>query len=108
MKKIMTRFWTFAACVLGLTGCYTVNNERFAEHARSLVEPGIAMDAAIRQLEADGFSCSPAAPTPSRTCAKTRQRLLPSTCIERINLYSSVNSVKVEQIEVPQIVCAGL
>jgi hypothetical protein len=105
--KSMTKLLLAVICAVCIAGCYTVNNERFAGHVQTLVEPGIKMDTATRRLEADGFSCGPAAPTPSRTCAKTRQRLIPSTCIERVNLYTSGNSAIVERIEVPHIVCAG-
>lgn len=103
----MTKLTLTLICALCITGCHTVNNERFAEHVQTLVRVDTKMDIATRQLEADGFSCGPAAPTPSRTCAKTHQRLIPSTCIERANLYTSETSVIVERIEVPKIVCAG-
>lgn len=96
-----------AIYILCLAGCYTPNYERLSAHVGTLVRPDMPMDAAVKTLEADGFSCSPAAPTPSKTCSKMRQRLLPSTCIERVNLYTSQIGTQVERVEVPGIACAG-
>lgn len=102
----MTKWLSVVIGAVCVAGCYTVNDERFAGHVHTLVKPGMTMESAARQLAADGFDCAPAAPTPSLTCAKTRQRLIPSTCIERVNLYTWGNSA-VDLIEVPPIMCAG-
>jgi len=105
----MTKSWSTAgALMLCLSGCYTVNDERFSAHVRTLVRPEMPLEQGIQALQNDGFLCYPMSPAPSKTCSKTRQRLLPSTCIERVNLHASDNPPKVGHVEVRKIVCAGL
>jgi len=60
--------------------------------------------AAVESLRAEGFSCSAQNPV---TCSRMRQRLLPSTCVERVNLYASSKTAAVDKIEVEPIACAG-
>jgi hypothetical protein len=103
----MTKSWVIGVCMLCLAGCYTINDQRFSAHVQTLVQPDIPVDAAIAALQNDGFICDPMLPTPSKTCSKIRQRLLPSTCVERVNLYVSDNRRKVEHVEVRKIMCAG-
>lgn len=103
----MTKSALAATYIFCLAGCYTPNYGRLSAHVGTLVRPDMPMDEAVKTLEADGFSCSPAAPTPSKTCARMRQRLLPSTCVERVNLYISQIRSEVELVEVPGIACAG-
>lgn len=104
----MKESWAVAFCTLCLTGCYTPNDQRFATHVQTLVEAGMPMEAAIAALEADGFVCDPALPDRSKTCSKIRERLLPSTCVERVNLYASDIQPGIARVDVRKIVCAGL
>ena len=104
----MSKFYLTAAFTLCLTGCYTVNNERFLARVGLIVQPGISMVAAVRVLEGDGFECGPTLPGASKTCSKMRQRLIPSTWIERVNLLVAGDQATVARVDVPQIVCAGL
>ena len=63
----------------------------------------------IEKLEADGFSCDLIGKVdPAKTCTKTRQSLLPYTCVERVNVKPSADARGGSAIEVRPIVCAGL
>ncbi len=88
-----------------LTGCYTVDQERFATSVRTLLPQGVTAGEAVRRLRADGFDCD--GPPTAPTCAKTRQRLLPSTCIERVDLAVVPGTDALESVVVKPIVCAG-
>jgi hypothetical protein len=102
------RTLTAACSLLALAGCYTVDNERFARHVDSLVRPGMTVAEARRRLEADGFSCDPRSVAGAVTCGKTRQSLLPYTCIERVDLRPRDEQLAADKVEVKQILCAGL
>ena len=78
--------WRVSAVPLGLL--YR-NNERFSQDVRALVRPGMDIPLAINRLEGNGFECDPRSSAPAITCVKTRQGVLPYTCIERVNLMSS-------------------
>jgi hypothetical protein len=106
-EEMLMKTLILTACVLYLTGCYTVDDQRFAAHVQTLVRPTMPLTNAIAALEDDGFTCHSMLPTPSKTCSKARQRLLPSTCIERVNLLVSDKRTEVEQVEVQKIICAG-
>lgn len=88
-----------------LSGCYTVDQGRFAASMQTLLPEGVAASEAVRRLQANGFNCD--APVSAPTCARTRQRLLPSTCIERVNLVVAPGTDVLESVEVRPIVCAG-
>lgn len=103
----MTKAWMIAACALCLTGCYTVNDQRFASHVQTLVSVGMPKGDAIAALQHDGFTCDSMQPMPSKTCSNFRQQLLPSTCVERVNLYMSDRRPDIERVEVQKIMCAG-
>ncbi len=106
--EYMLRYVFIAGCLLCLSACYTANNERFSAGIRTLVMPGMDMTAAIKRLEAGGFGCDERSAAPATTCVKTRQSLLLSTCIERVNLIPAGEPATVESVKVPQIMCAGL
>jgi hypothetical protein len=97
-----------SACLSAcLSGCYTVDNERFVSHVHALVSPGMKVADAAHRLEADGFTCDARSMAGALTCTKTRQRLLPSTCIERVNVAPPDPAAKAERIDIEPIVCAG-
>lgn len=91
-----------------LSGCYTVNQERFSAYAASAVSAGTPLAAATARLQKDGFHCDPRSSAPATTCTRDRQSLLPYTCIERINLFPREDGTTIARVEVPQIMCAGL
>jgi hypothetical protein len=92
------------ACVV-LGSCYTPNQARFSSFVNGRVEVGMPVSSAIAVLTADGFACSGNMPT---DCSRIQQRLLPSSCVERVRLYSELNSRAVGRVEVPPIACTGL
>jgi hypothetical protein len=104
----MHRYVFITSCLLCLGGCYTVNNDRFAADMHKLVEPGLDMASATKHLEAHGFTCDAVSAAPSTTCMRTRQSLLPYTCIERVNLVPDGEQPRVKRVDIPQIMCAGL
>jgi hypothetical protein len=85
-----------------------VNNERFATGIRALIMPGMDLAAAQSRLSSNGFNCSPLGAAPAISCSRMRHSLLPYSCIERVNLVPGAIQGKVERVEIPQIVCAGL
>lgn len=93
--------------VVLLAGCYTVNQQRFAESAAETVQPGMPLAHATDRLSVAGFACDPRRASPAITCTRTRQNLLPYTCIERINLVPNAEITSVGTIAVAPIVCAG-
>ena len=102
-KKLRWALFAFAAAALG--GCYQPNHAALVTAVGSRVSVGMALTQAVATLQSDGFDCSEHDPV---TCARTRQRLFPSSCIERVNLYSQGHAGPVTKIEVPPIACAGL
>jgi len=90
----------------GLCGCVGVNQDFFAAHMHALVRPGMPTADAVAALQGRGFSCDSRVAAPAISCTKERQSLLPSTCIERVNLLVATSTVT--GIEVPQVMCAGL
>lgn len=94
--------------LLCLAGCYTVNDGQFSSDMTTLVRPGMHMNAAIERLNIQGFGCDSRSAAPATTCTKTRQSLLPYTCIERVNLIPAVGLATVERVDIPKIACAGL
>jgi hypothetical protein len=104
----MPKYALIAGFLLCLSGCYTVNNGRFSSDMRALVRPGMQMNAAIERLKLEGFDCDSRSAAPAITCTKTRQSLLPYTCIERVNLVPAAGLGTVERVDIPKIACAGL
>lgn len=88
-----------------LAGCYTVDQDRHAASMHALLPQGVTVAEAVRRLQANGFACD--GPETASTCGRTRQRLLPSTCIERVNLVVAPGTDALERVAVPPIVCAG-
>jgi len=81
-----------------------VNQPAFESSVRSLVAIGMPVSAATESLRAFGLSCSAGNPI---DCSRVRQRLWPSSCIERVKLTASDRHT-VENMDIRPIVCAGL
>jgi hypothetical protein len=92
-----------AALTLALFACYSPNQRRLEKSVQDLIHPGMPMSTAVAELSSRGFTCSGQHPV---TCARIRQRLLPSSCVERVNLESGEAST-VGRLDVPTIACAG-
>jgi hypothetical protein len=89
-----------------MVGCYMPNQERLNSEARTLVHVGMPVPTAIARLNSAHFTCDPA--VGGLTCSRIRQRLLPSSCMERINLTQDTAAFAVMSIDPRPIVCAGL
>ena len=100
----MVRTFLIALTIcLTLTSCYTPNQEALVETVHKRVTVGMPISQAISALSRDGFDCSGSVPV---DCVRTRQRLLPSTCIERVRLQHKLWTV--DTIDIAPIACAGL
>jgi len=88
-----------------LASCYTPEQAQLSSLINEKVTLGMPMSSAIKALTNEGFAC---VGNTSTDCSRVRQRLLPSSCIERVRLYSDNNSNLVDRVDVPPIDCAGL
>jgi hypothetical protein len=107
VSQISMRLLLSLVLVVLLAGCYTVNQQRFAEYVAETVQPGMSLAQATERLSVAGFACDPRSASPAITCTRTRQSVLPYTCIERINLMPNTEITSVIAIAVAPIVCAG-
>jgi len=103
MRKILS----FTLLVF-LTACVSVDQEGFARYARQQVKVGMSLQNAKQVLADDGFHCDARSMQPYTTCTRNKQSLLPSTCVERINLLPDSDASLVLEMRVAPIVCAGL
>jgi hypothetical protein len=87
-----------------LAGCYSPNQPRLEREVLDLVQPGMSVSVAVADLSSHGFSCTQ---TPV-TCSRISQRLLPSSCVERVNLQLGPQGSAISTVDVRPIVCAGL
>jgi hypothetical protein len=90
---------------LALTACYVPNQEQLVRSVHEKVTIGMPVATAVSALGVDGFACSGDTPT---DCSRIKQRLLPSSCIERVQLYSDPDSTLIRRVVVSPISCAGL
>jgi hypothetical protein len=91
-----------------LSGCYTVNQERFSIYAASIVTTGTPIVEATARLRDEGFYCDTRSSAPATTCTRTKQSLLPYSCIERINFFPAEDQITIARVDVEKVVCAGL
>jgi hypothetical protein len=88
-----------------LSGCYFVNQPKFEASVHKQVSVGMPLQAAMAALGQRKMICSGENPV---DCSRIRQSLMPYSCIERVNLYSSGTDRLVTEIQIPKIACAGL
>jgi hypothetical protein len=100
---------TLIFLVFGLTlaGCYTLSQERFVATVTAMVAPGLPLAQATERLAGAGFECDWRSSAPAITCTRTRQSLLPSTCIERVNLTPDSAIHAVAKVAIAPVMCAG-
>lgn len=103
-SSIAARSVTVACLALALLGCYTPNQQVLEKEVRNLARPGMPASAAVANLSSRGFECT----GEPITCSRIRQRLLPSSCVERVNLELADQSAVLRTIDVRPIACAGL
>jgi hypothetical protein len=99
MKKLLL------ISVTCIAGCYFPNQAAFESSVRKHVQAGMPVVAAVSNLRQMKMKCSGANVV---TCDRLRQRLLPSSCIERVHLEVAQTSPIVEAVKVDPIICAGL
>jgi hypothetical protein len=81
--------YVIAALGACLSGCYFVNQPAFEESVRHQVAVGMLVATATQNLGDLKLACVGSNPV---DCSRVRQRLWPSSCVERVKL--SVSSTK--------------
>lgn len=99
----MMRALGIAVSSVLLSACYSPNQPQFEDWVNHQIAVGIPLSVSISKLSEEGFECSGYNPV---ECVRTRQRILPSTCIERVRLSHAGSTV--DKIDISEIVCAGL
>jgi hypothetical protein len=87
-----------------LTSCYSQNQQRLDKEIRGLAYPGMTVPTAIDHLSSHGFACEGDHPL---SCSRIRQRLLPSSCVERVNIDPAERAAVLTVVDVRPIACAG-
>ncbi len=100
----VSRLFSVVVGTACLGACYFANQPAFESSVKKKVSIGMPMATATKNLEAIGLTCSAGNPA---DCSRVRQRLWPSSCIERVNISVSNNNT-VEQLDIRPILCAGL
>jgi len=92
-----------------LAGCYTVDQTRLGNFVTQTVQPGMPMDQALVRMQAEGFFCdagNASIGSAVTVCTRSQDRLLRSSCIERIDLVRSTAAARtVSAIDVLEIKC---
>ena len=88
-----------------LSACYSPNQRVFEQNVGELVQVGMPVSIAVDRLSNRGFACNGNHPV---TCGRIRQRLLPSSCVERVNLQEDDRASVLTGVDIRPIVCAGL
>jgi hypothetical protein len=100
----VSRIFPVVVGIACLGACYFVNQPAFESSIKKKVSIGMPMATATKNLKAIGLTCNEGNPA---DCSRVRQRLWPSSCIERVNISVSNNNT-VEQLDIRPILCAGL
>lgn len=88
-----------------IAGCYFPNQGAFESSVHKHVQVGMPIEVALSNLREMRMKCSGDKVV---TCDRLRQRLLPSSCIERVHLDVAQANPVVEAVKVDPIICAGL
>src|SRR5450631_2510466 len=79
-----------------LGACYFVNQPAFEASVRQQVVVGMPVATATKHLGDLKLACVGGNPV---DCSRVRQRLWPSSCIERVNLHVSPTGREIDAIE---------
>jgi hypothetical protein len=107
LREIVFRSVKWAALLIGiscLSACYFVNQPAFESSVNRRVFDGMPLATAKENLRRLGLTCNEGTPV---DCSRLRQRLWPSSCIERVQLTVS-KSHEVEHVDIRPILCVGL
>ena len=101
----MLKLFCTVCMVASQIGCYTPNQRTFENLVHQRVSVGMPVATAVSNLLAIHMQCSGAGPI---TCDRIRQRLLPSSCLERVVLGNSPAGSLLSKIwKIRSIICAG-
>ena len=101
----MRAMWMLAVAV-GLTGCYTVDQNRFSSFVSGTIAPGMPMEQALVRMTAEGFYCDAKAAPPAIVCTRSQQRLPLGSCIEQVNLSRAGSGKVLGAVDVAPIKCS--
>lgn len=93
------------AAAMALTGCYTVDQNRFSTFVAGTVTPGMPMEQALVRMTAEGFYCDGKVQPPAIVCTRSQQRLLPGSCVEQVNLSRGGSGKTVGAVDIAPIKC---
>lgn len=93
------------AMAVALTGCYTVDQNRFSSFVAGTVAPGMPMEQALVRMAAEGFYCDSKTEAPAIVCTRSQQRVFPGSCIERVDLMRSGSGKTVGAVDIAPIKC---
>jgi hypothetical protein len=93
------------AMVVALTGCYTVDQNRFSTFVAGTVAPGMPVEQALVRMAAEGFYCDSKAEAPAIVCTRSQQRVFPGSCIERVDLSRAGSGKTVGAVDIAPIKC---
>jgi hypothetical protein len=68
------------------------DNERFQVAVTKNVSPGMSFVTAIEHLVKAGFSCDDRSSAPAISCSRSRNSILPFSCIQRVASDDSAQS----------------
>ena len=92
-----------------VVGCYMPNQTSLERQVSRTISTGVPLSQAVAKLSAQRFTCdSKPSSTGQLSCSRIRQRLLPSSCVERVVMTVSPAESSVSAIDVRPIVCAGM
>lgn len=91
-----------------LSGCYTINQEKFETYVSNNVTAGMSLSNASTYLKQDGFTCDSQSFKPIVSCTRSFNNFSTlQNCQERINFYPDQSYTNVEKVELMQIMCVG-
>jgi hypothetical protein len=105
-RKNTMRRLLMLALALQLAGCYTVNQTQFGNFVTQTVQPGMPYDQALVRMQTEGFFCSVGSSNAITVCTRNQDRLLRSSCVERVDLVRSATSTgTIGAIDVMEVKC---
>jgi hypothetical protein len=95
------------ALALQLAGCAAPDQSRLGHFVTQTVHPGMPMDQALVRMQAEGFHCNAGAGADAVIlCTRSQDRLLRSSCIERVDLVHSATAAKtLGAIDILEVKC---
>jgi hypothetical protein len=92
----------------GCAGMSKADNERFQAVVAKNVSLGMPFVTAIGNLVKAGFSCDDRSSAPAVTCERSRDSILPFSCVQRVALTTDAYRQMVVTVTPRPIICASL